>query len=297
MRYLLQWARRSSLPGFGGVPVYDVFIFVLLESRRDDIITRANSVAFSFFLAMFPSLIFLIAILPYFPIGDLSDIFEFYLNTVLPASAESFLHTTLEDLNRIPRGGILSVGVVLAFYFSSNGMLGLMRGFDKSHPTIFKKRSKMRKRLVAVVLTVLLGMLLLVSGILIVLGNILLGFFFDFFHLDDWSRLGFQALKWLAVVVLVYSVIACIYRYGPAVHRKLNFFSPGATLAAIASILTSAGFAFFVNNFGTYNKIYGSISAIIVLLIWIQFISLFILIGFELNVGIALSRNLRRQKL
>src|SRR5690606_16302346 len=83
--------------GFGGVPVYDVFIFVLLESRRDDIITRANSVAFSFFLALFPSLIFLIAILPYFPVGDLSEIFEFYLDTVLPASAESFLHTTLRS--------------------------------------------------------------------------------------------------------------------------------------------------------------------------------------------------------
>jgi len=296
VRRSIRFAKTTSFAGFSGVPLYDIIVFVVQEVQRDDILTRANSVAYSFFLALFPALIFMITILPFVPVEGIVDNIKIYLDTIMPSDAEGFLFDTLDDLTTIPRGGTLSLGAILALFFSSNGVLELMNGFDKTYSITFKKRGFVKKRLLALSLTVLLGFLLIVSAVLIVLGNLILSYVFDIFEMDRVSRIAFASVKWFAVIILIYSVISAIYRFGPALRRRSSFFSPGTTIAAIFTILISVAFSFFVNNFGTYNKIYGSIGAIIVLMIWLQIIALILLIGFELNAAIAVQRDLKQQR-
>jgi len=296
VRRFIRFAKTTSFAGFNGIPLFDVLVFIQKEIQRDDIVTRANSVAYSFFLALFPALIFLITILPYVPIDNITENIKMYLDTILPSDAEGFIFNTLEDLTTIPRGGVLSLGVLLALLFSSNGMMELMNGFDKSYEFTFKKRGFIKKRGLALALTALLGLLLITSAVLIVLGNLILGYVFNFFELGSFTRIGFEIIKWIVVIVLIYSVIAFIYRFGPAMKQRFSFFSPGTTLASGFTILSSVAFSFFVNNFGTYNKIYGSIGAIIVLMVWLQIIALILLIGFELNASIAVQRDLKKEK-
>lgn len=296
VRRALRFAKTTSFAGFNGIPLFDVLVFIGKEIQRDDIITRANSVAYSFFLALFPALIFLITILPYIPLDDITENIKDYLDTILPADAEGFIFNTLDDLTTIPRGGVLSVGVLLALVFSSNGMMELMSGFDKSYESTFRKRGFLKKRGLALGLTAMLGILLITSSVLIVLGNVILGFLFNLFELDRFTRIGVELTKWIVVLVLIYSVIAFIYRYGPAMKQRFSFFSPGTTLASALTILSSVAFSFFVNNFGTYNKVYGSIGAIIVLMVWLQIIAFILLIGFELNASIAVQRDLKKAK-
>lgn len=277
--------------------MFDIVAFIAKEAQRDDILTRANSVAFSFFLALFPSLIVFLTFLPYIPVDNLTEIIQEFLDKIMPHEAEGFIFSTLDNLTNIPRGGTLSIGVILALFFSSNGMLELMNGFNKSYYMhTFKRRGFIRKRILAIGLTLVLGLLLIIAGVMIVLGNVILSHIFEWLEMGRFSRLGFEALKWLVVLALIYSMVAFIFKYGPSLRKKSSYFSPGTTVAAVGIIIASVGFSFFVNNFGTYNRIYGSIGAIIVLMVWIQIISFILLAGFELNASIAVQRNFRKEK-
>jgi membrane protein len=295
VRDTVRWAKTTSFEAFKGVPVYDILVFVINEAKKDDIIVRANAIAYSFFLALFPSLIFLITILPYVTFVDLTELLFDFMQQFIPQTAENFLFQTMEDLLTIPREGLLSLGALLAIFFSSNGMLALMDGFEKSYESAFRFRSFWKKRIIALQLTVIFGLGLFISALMIVVSNLFLNYFFNLLEINNYVRFAIYGTKWIIIMLMLYSMIAMIYKYGPATKTKFKFLSPGATVATLGTILASLGFSFFVNSFGTYNKIYGSIGAVIVTMVWIQLISFIILVGFELNTAIAINKNLKSE--
>jgi len=303
LRYKLErWAKDHSLPGFFSVPIYDVVIFVLKEIRRDDLLTRANAIAYSFFLSLFPSLISLFTLVPvfktyflqYLPEGESFDTYlQGEIQKIMPGVAGERLFNFIEDITTNPRVGLLSAGFFLSVFFSSNGMLMLMRGFSKGYSTTFKKRGGLKKRFIAIGLTFQLGLLLIVTIVLIILGKYLIGLLSDLVSLDQGSEYLLNILRWLLVVAMFYTAIATIYRFGPSTKRKFKLLTPGATLATVLSIGASVGFSAYVNNFNTYNELYGSIGTIIVIMLWLQINSMVILLGYELNASIAVNRDIR----
>ena len=289
---ILDLSKKYSVPGFSGIPIYDVVLFIYNESMKDDIITRANSVAFNFFISLFPSLIFLFTLLPLLPItADYLTIFRESTDGILPEQAHTYLFSVIEDLASIKRGGLQSVSFLFAIIFSSSGMVTLMYGFHKSYQRVFKKRSYVKNRLVAIFLTLLFVILFIASMLMIIFGKPLLQLVLDKTHLIQYSGSVTQVLKWLVVTSLVYVGITLIYRYGSAMRERIKWLNSGAILATGVSIFTSIIFAFFINNFGKYNEIYGSIGALLVLLLWIQINALIVLIGFELNASIAVNKD------
>jgi membrane protein len=167
-----------------------------------------------------------------------------------------------------------------------------MYGFDKSYEESFKNRSYLKKRLVAVSLTVLLSVLFIGSFILLIIGNIIVAYISESFALTNSSIWIITLIKSMAAIMLLYTGITLIYRYGPSLKKRIPFVNPGSILATILSILTSFGFSYFINNFGRYNELYGSIGALVVIMLWLQFNAFVILIGFELNASIAVNRDL-----
>jgi membrane protein len=303
VRIVIIWSKRHSLPGFFQVPIYDTLVFLFNELRRFDLFTRANAVAYSFFLSLFPSIMALFTLLPifkqyfirYLPNSENFDQqLEEAIRQILPGVAGDRLFQFVYNVINEPRYGLLSFGFLLAILFASNGMLALMQGFEKSYEMTFKRRGELKKRLIAVLLTFQVGTLVIGSVILVILGDFLVGLITDFIHLDFLSILLLNLTRWLGILLLYYLGIAVIYRYGVPVHKKFNIFSPGATLSTILCIITSLAFSYYVNRFNTYNELYGSIGTIIVLMIWIQLNSLILLIGFELNASIAVNRDLKR---
>ena len=304
LKKVINWSKRNSLPGFFRVPIYDVIVFVYNELKRYDLFTRSNAIAFSFFLSIFPSLIAFFTLIPLFKVALIQFLpegenFDIYLRTeiqrIMPGVAGERLFSFVDDITNNPRFGLLSFGFILAIYFASNGMLALMRGFEKSYTKTFKKRTSFKKRLVAILLTFQIGVLLIGAVILIILGEFLLGLLNDFISLDLMTQFTIQILRWLAILFLFYTGISIIYRYGAATKRKFNMFSPGATLATLLCIISSVGFSAYVNEFNTYNELYGSIGTIIVLMLWIQINSLILLVGFELDASIAINRDLKEE--
>lgn len=296
VRKIIRWAKTTSFIGFHGISVFEILTFINNERKNDHIITRTNAIAFNFFLALFPTLIFIIALLTTIPILKFEDLLNNFSDNILPEPVKYFILDTFKGLAKIPRGGILSIGVILAIFFSSNGMLALIDGFEKSYPQTFRSRPYWKKRLIALELTFLVILLVIISAILIILSNTIMEFVFDQLALNKYLVYTINFSKLIIAFLLLYALIAFIYRYGPATRKKFSLFSPGANLATIGSILTSLGFSYFVNNFGTYNKIYGSIGAIIVLMIYIQINVFILLVGFELNTAIAVNRDLNLAK-
>ena len=168
-----------------------------------------------------------------------------------------------------------------------------MHGFEKSHENVFIRRSVIHKRLLAINLTGLIGFLLIASVLLIILGNSILGLLLNYIESDTFTSVLLYSLRWIIISFILYTGISLIYRYGAPTKKRFRFFSPGASIATILTILSSIIFAFYIDNFGMYNKLYGTIGSIIVLMLWIQINAFILLVGFELNASIAVNKNLR----
>ncbi len=285
-------AKTFTLPGFGKVPAYDVTVFFLNEIKRDIIPIRAAAIAFSFFIAIFPAIIFLITLIPHIPVKGLQDSLIGLIETFIPKNSQDLLITTITT----QRGDLLSFGFILALWFSTNGMVAVMNTFDKAHPT-FRKRSWIQKRIVAGKLTLLLFLLVIFTVIMIIWGNSVTYYLAKQIHLRDTIMLPvLQIIRWSIILLLFFNSISFIYYYGPAVKEKWKFISTGSTVATFLIILVSLVFSWYLNNFGRYNDVYGSIGTIIILLLWIYANSYVLLIGFEINASIHYNRSLREER-
>ena len=179
------------------------------------------------------------------------------------------------------RIGLLSFGLLLSLFFASNAMMRVMRAFNKNYVG-FEKRKWIHKRWMAIKLTMLIfGLFGIYVLLLVMQGNLL-----EMIVEDSGWRDVISYGRWILMVLLVFFAIAFIYKYAPAVQKRWKFFSPGTVLATLLSILASLAFSIYVNNFGRYNALYGSIGTVMVLMALVYINSLVLLIGFELNVSI-----------
>lgn len=295
LKQLIEWSKKYVPPGFSGVPVYYVVKFIYEEAVKDNLTMRANSIAFSLFIAIFPSIIFLFTLLPHITIvQDYVLIIDRNLRNILPRDAHAYISQIIADITSIKRSGLLSLGFFLSLFFSSNGVLTLMAGFDKSYNEVFAHRSLVKKRIVALGLTSVLFLLFIVVIAMVVISKSLLDWIESHYVLSDWIFLLFSnTFRYILGFSLIYTGISLIYQYGPSLHRKSAFFNVGAITSTLLFVAGTWLFSFFINNFGKYNEIYGSIGALIVMMIWLQVTSFILLVGFELNASIAVvKRNL-----
>ncbi|HNS11736.1 MAG TPA: YihY/virulence factor BrkB family protein [Bacteroidia bacterium] len=296
VKQFIAYTKRIALPGFEKMPIYDVADFFFTGIQRGSIVTRAQSLAFSFFLAIFPAIIFLFSLIPYVPIANFQNEILNIIEGVLPQNAYSTVRSTIEDIIRIQRGGLLSIGFVMALYFTTNGFMTMMRGFNSSYHVV-ESRTPFQQRKVAIVLTFILSVLVIISTTLIIFSEVATKYLVTHSILKSKTQILLLTLgKWTVVMSLFFFAISFLYYYAPAVKKNYRFISAGSTFATMLSIIVSTGFAYFVNNFGQYNKIYGSIGTLIVIMLWIYFNSVILILGFELNASIENAKNKVRRE-
>lgn len=284
--FLIGKSKILSLPGFDGLPLFDVIKFFGLAIIRGSIPTRASSLAFNFFLAIFPGLIFLFTLIPYIPIDNFQAELLQLLKEILPYNAFEATESTIEDIINRPRGDLLSFGFIIAVYFATNGVMAMITGFNNSYFDI-ETRSPLMQRVVALILVLILTVLLLTAISLIIFSGAALNYMVSKgFINDSLTIILLEMGKWLIILGLLFFCFSFLYYYAPSKKSKFKFISAGSTLATILSIVTSIGFAYYVNNFGQYNKLYGSIGTLMVIMLWIHFNSIILLAGFDLNASI-----------
>ncbi len=284
--FVIRKSKQLYLPGFEGVPLFDVVSFFQKQVQATGLTERASAIAYNFIMAIPPSFLFLFTLIPHLPFIKKTSIkkeLHALITDVIPAKVHNanlikFVDSFIDD----SKIGLLSFGLLLALFFASNAMMGLMRSFNKNYIG-FARRKDLHTRWMAIKLTSILFLLLLGFLIMLISQSAVL----------KWAGVKSGILReiiyyvrWIFIVALIYYSIAFIYKYAPAVEKKWKLRSPGTMLATFLSILATLGFSYFVNNFGRYNALYGSIGTIIVFMAVIYINSLVLIIGFELNVSI-----------
>ncbi len=267
------------------VSLFRILIIFLEKIRHDDVFNRAYGVAFNLTLSVFPTLIFLFTLLPYLPFIDEVQIMNF-LQEFTPPSVYKTASGTISDILSRPRTGLLSFGVVFALYLATNGMISLMNAFNRIFRTN-ENRSWIKTRAMATLLTLVLAGMLLATVLMLVVGTFVIKWLYHQNSiLEDYQFYLFIFLRFLTMFIGFLLTISAIYYLAPSIHDRWQFFSPGSILAALFCLAASFLFSSYITNFGTYNKLYGSIGALIALMIWFYMLSAIILLGFTLNASI-----------
>ncbi len=287
-RRFIVWLRNLRFRAEGGVvlSVYDVVEQLILELGRDSITKRASYMAFNFTLSLFPTIIFLFTLIPYIPIQNLNVEIMAFLQDVMPREMFAATRTTIEDIILIPHGGLLSTGVLFALILSSNGLMALLDAFDKKYKT-FRHRSYLRKRLIATALTIILSLVLLLSVAGLFFGTYIVDFLvFHELLSEQATPTLLSVLKLSSLGLLFFATTSMIYYYVPAVDDKWPFFSVGAVVATLLIFLVSFLFTLYIRIFNSYNHFYGSIGALVGLMVWLDFVCMTLVLGFEINISL-----------
>ncbi len=292
MRRARRAAAAVRLRGFGGLSVYEVAHYFLREVRGNALNVRSAAVTYNFLMAIPPTMLVLFSLVPYLPLDGANETLVATVPLIIPDEgvARTVTQVLLDFLNT-ERGGLLSFGVLLAIFFSSNGMMGLMRSFDRALP-VYRKRSGASRRWTALKLTgMLVAVVLLMLAGLILQSQALNGLLFRWFG----GAGAVRAFSLVLIAVLLFCAISCIYTYGPSLTQRFRFVSPGSVLATGLCILTTTVFFFLVGRFLHYNQVYGSIGTLIAFMVWVWLNTLVLLVGYELNVSILLGRIAKRE--
>jgi len=284
-------AKTFTIPGFNEVPLYYVFKFFLKGIINGAITTRASAVAFSFYLAIVPTLIFLFTLIPYIPVQDFQVQLLSLIKGIMPDYAFQTVQTTLTEVLTMKSSGLLSFGFFAALFFSHNGVNSLIEAFNATYHTI-ETRKFIEQHIIALVLTLLLPILVMIGIILILFGQEALNWAIKLGWMEmDLTYYLIDIGKWVVIIALFFFSISFLYYLAPAKREKFRFFSGGSSLATLLIILTSLAFSFYVNNFGQYNTFYGSLGGLIVFLLWIYFNAFGLILGFELNASISSAKD------
>ena len=259
----------------------EILLFFFNGLKKGAISTRASSIAFNFFLAFFPALIFLFTLIPYIPVTDFQKrIFEIIIDILPPMTNDSVLFL-INDVLSNPRAELLSIGFLLTIFFSTNGAYSLLEAFDASYH-VNNEIGFFKKRLIALEITIIITLLVILSILFIILGEKIISFLISENLVNISSIKIFMFLKWLILFVSLYSGITIIFFLANK-KVKFRFINIGSVFSSLFIIITSILFSVYINNFDTYNKLYGSIGTLMIILLWMYFNSFILILGFELN--------------
>jgi membrane protein len=291
----LRWGKKKLEKIYIGkykVSLYRYIEILLREIESDHIMEMARSMAFSFVLSIFPAIIFLFTLIPYVPIENLDVAILENLARLLPTSIYETAESTIYDIVARPQSGLLSFGFLFTIYASINGIMVMITVFNKCYKS--KENRSFIKRVFISVQILFLLVLCVVSSIAL---QIIVEFILTKMNFYDQGQvIILSIIRYLLPYTLLLICISLIYYLAPAVTRRWRFFSLGSLVAAFLAMVFSVFFILYFNNFSSYNKVYGSIGALIGLMLWIFSMSLILLVGFEINASLDIARDEKKKQ-
>ena len=286
IKSIVEFLKAIKLPGFSGFSFYDLLEMYVIGIFKGALTSRAGSISFSFFMALFPFLLFILNLIPFvdmipfIKIDNFDETFLNYLELFLPNEIQSFFTQIFEDIRNKPRGGLLSSVFLLSIFLSANGISAIFGSFEGSYHVNFS-RNFIRQYMLSIAISVFIAFMSLTSVIIF--------FYIEFYILNNLDSLIASEIRWTRIGqyvffgAFIYIIISMLYYFGTIEGRKIRFFSPGALMTILLFLFTTYGFGVYIENFSTYNQLYGSIGALLIFLLYIWINSNILLLGFELN--------------
>ncbi|WP_339632756.1 YihY/virulence factor BrkB family protein [Bizionia echini] len=285
---LVKFLKKIKLPGLEGLSLYDLLELYTIGIAKGALTTRASAIAFNFFTAIFPFLLFVLIIIPYIPIDDFKIEFQRFLNSFLPPSTSEFFFANIfENIDRTERGGLLSSVFLVSIALMANGINAVFAGFESSyHEQLSRNVFKQYMYALGVALILAFLSILTVAFFgyfqIYIMGNLQTYGYVDAEHSIFWILI----VKYLFFVSMIYIATATLYYFGTREGKESRFFSVGALFTTLLIILTSFLFGVYIENFSKYNELYGSIGALLILLFYLWLNSNILLMGYELNASL-----------
>ena len=291
VQFLKQKAKGVYIPGFQRINLYQVIKFLFNQLNTLGLYDRASAISFNLLMALPAAFLFLFSLIPYFPkaFKVKKQILILFKDIAPNSSTYRFIVDIINDLLS-QHVGVFSFGFILLLFYASNAMTGIIRSFDKS--IMQNKPFFLHQRMRAIRLTIILILLVFASLIVLIGQDQLASLLRNGFDIEQSTILPYwNTLRWLIIVLLLFYGNAFIYRYAPHIKERWPLVSPGSLLSTTLMLLTTVGFSYWVNHFSSYNKIYGSIGTVLIVMTIIYINALILLIGFELNVSIEVLKN------
>ncbi|TDQ29481.1 YihY/virulence factor BrkB family protein [Zeaxanthinibacter enoshimensis] len=287
--------KRIKLPDFEGLTLYDLMEMYIVGIFQGALSTRASSIAFSLFLALFPLLIFLVTLIPFvIPLVNVGEAtfdtqFLHFLESFLPTATSEYFSDIYLQIKDQKSGGVLSSAFLLSIFLMANGVNSIFGGFENSYH-IELTRNFFKQYAYALMVGLILSVLLIFGAVVYV--------YVEFYVLDSlnvWAArtrgydltenkiVGARVGKALFFILLSYLTTAILYYFGTAEGKKARFFSFGALMTTILFVITSYLFGIYVDSFSRYNELYGALGGLLILMVYIWLNSNILLLGFELN--------------
>lgn len=289
---LVRFFKQIKLPGLEGLSFYDLLELYITGIVKGALTTRASAIAFSFFMAIFPFLLFVLIIIPYVPIDDFKIEFLQFLESFLPAATSDFFFENIFDnIEGTQRGGLLSSVFILSIALMANGVNAVFSGFENSYHQQLT-RNVIKQYLFALGIALILAFLLIITIVVLgyfqiyVVQQVIEALESKGYHVESQTVFWYDFAKYVFFVIMVYLATATLYYFGTREGKQSKFFSIGALFTTLLIMLTSYLFGIYIENFGQYNKLYGSIGALLILLFYLWLNSNILLLGYELNASL-----------
>lgn len=271
------FTRKIKLPRLEGLTLYDLGTLYIKGIIEGAFTYRAGSIAFSFFMALFPFALFILNLIPYIPIENFQEDFLSFVETSVPPSTYGAVESILIDIMNNSYKSLLSTGVLMSIFLMSNGVNAIVSGFESSYH-ISNTRNFIRQYIVALLLSLIMSVMLLFSLAVFLTIEV-------YMHFSDYPVLA-RIIRYVFIVSMIFLISCILYKYGAKETKKIHFFSIGAFFTTLLVIITSYGFGIYVTRFAQYNELYGSIGTLLVFMIYIWINCMILLLGFELNASI-----------
>jgi membrane protein len=267
---------------FGPVTTRGFWKVLYREIGEDNVTNGAASLAYYLLLALFPLLIFMLSLLPYLPIEDLHAKVMGLFQQAMPGDAAKAVEGTIAEVTREKKGGLLSFGAVATLWAASAGLYAIMQQLNITYD-VKESRPFWKARGTAIVLTLMFILLIIGAFAMIVFGDALQGWVDSTFGLSGSLDIVFTILRYVMALAFMVLGFATLYYFGPDVKQDFKFITPGSVIGVFVLILASLAFNFYVERFGNYAATYGSLGAVIILMLWLYITGLVILLGSEIN--------------
>jgi membrane protein len=281
----LDLLRKIKIPGLEGMNLIDLLEMYVSGIIKGALTSRAGSIAFSFFIALFPFALFVLTLIPFVPIEGFQEDFMSFIFKVMPSrEATEAVRHVLDDIANNKYGELLSFGFLLSIFLMTNGVNAILSGFEYTYHDI-QTRTVIRQYFVSLGISLILAFLLLLTVVLIIIIEFIIRSMQEQGIVTD----SINLLGWVQVLILIGLLlvsISLLYYFGTREGRNISFFSPGTILTVVLFVINFYIFKAYLEKFGQYNQLYGSIGTVLVIMLFIWLNSIILLLGFELNTSL-----------
>jgi membrane protein len=290
---LVKYGKQIKIPGLAGMSLYDVLEMYGIGIIRGALTSRAGGIAFSFFMAIFPFMLFILTLIPYIPIDGFSEGLFSFIKDVLPPQTFDSVDSVLIDITNNQYGGLLSFGFFGSIFLMTNGINAIFGGFEYSYH-VNDNRNVFKAYLISLAVSLLISLFLIITITLVILYEVALVKMNDKGWLNTESLNLFFYGKNVLFLIMIFTTVSLLFRYGTKQVKQIRFFSAGAILTTLLSLFTFYLFGIYVVKFAQYNQLYGSIGTLLILMLFVWLNAIILLLGFELNATLFMLKQLNK---